>query len=325
MTTSTSTPAPAQPAAARAEAAAWVARLQGPERDAATERAFRRWMEADPAHAAAFDRATSVWEGIGGAAAGLPVGPGALARRGAHVRVAASLAAVAVVAGAGAWGLLRDPTYTTKVGEQRVVRLSDGSRVALNTDTRLVVHYTKGERDLRLERGEAQFDVAKNPLRPFIVTAEGQQVRAVGTSFVVRDDGHGVSVTLLEGKVTVTPVTRRAAAATPVYLTPGERLRVANAAVAPKLDRPPLEAVTAWRSGEILLDDTPLSEAVAEMNRYSPTPLEIESTDVAALRVSGIFKSGESESFARTVAAQYGLAVVEQPGRIVLAQPQGAS
>ena len=108
-------------------------------------------------------------------------------------------------------------------------------------------------------------------------------------------------------------------------LIPGERLQVANAAAPPKVDRPPLEAVTAWRSGEILLDDTPLSQAIAELNRYSPTPLEIESPEVASLRVSGIFKSGESESFARTVAAQYGLAVVEQPGRILLAQPQGAS
>ena len=320
MTASTSTPAPAQPAAVRAEAAAWVARLQGPERDAAAERAFRRWMEADPAHAAAFDRATAVWEGIGGAAIGLRAGPGA--RQATRMRIAASLAAVAVVAGAGAWGLLRDPVYTTKIGEQRVVRLADGSRVALNTNTRLVVHYTKGERDLRLVRGEAQFDVAKNARRPFIVTAEGQQVRAVGTSFVVRDEDHGVSVTLLEGKVTVTPVAQKAK---PVFLTPGQRLRVADAKASPRVDRPPLEAVTAWRSGEILLDDTPLSEAIAEMNRYSPTPLEIESPDVAGLRISGIFKSGESESFARTVAAQYGLAVVEQPGRILLAQPQGAS
>jgi len=324
VTTSTSTSPPAQPAAVRAEAAAWVARLQGPERDAATEHAFRRWMEADPAHAAAFDRATAVWEGIGGASIGLRAGPGGRAREAVRMRIAASLAAIAVVAGAGIWGLLRDPVYTTKVGEQRVVRLADGSRVALNTNTRLVVHYTKGERHLRLDRGEAQFDVAKNPRRPFIVTAEGQQVRAVGTSFVVRDEGRGVSVTLLEGKVTVTPVAHKAAVR-PVYLTPGERLQVANAAASPKVDRPPLEAVTAWRSGEILLNDTPLSQAIAELNRYSPRPLEIESPEVAALRVSGIFKSGESESFARTVAAQYGLAVVEQDGRILLAQPQGAS
>jgi transmembrane sensor len=308
-----------RPAAVRAEAAAWVARLQSPGRDRATEQAFRLWMEADPAHAAAFDRATQVWEGIGGAAVGMRAGPGARARQAVRMRVAASLAAVAVVAGAGTWGLLRDPVYATKVGEQRIVRLTDGSRLTLNTDTKVVVHYTEGRRDLRLARGEAQFDVAKNPNRPFVVTAEGQQVRALGTSFVIRDDGKAVSVTLLEGKVTVTPARGETPAAKVVHLTPGQRVRVGEASPA-RVDRPRLEAVTAWRSGEILLDDTPLSQAVAEMNRYSPTPLEIESTDVASLRVTGIFKSGESQAFARTVAAQYGLAVVEQPNRILLAE-----
>ncbi|MGE5501698.1 MAG: FecR family protein, partial [Ignavibacteriales bacterium] len=198
---------PAQPPSVRAEAAAWVARLQGPSRDKAAEQAFRRWIEADPAHAAAFDRATQVWEGIGGAAVGMKVGAGVRDRM--RMRVAASVVAGLLLAGGG-WAVLRDPVYATHVGEQRTVRLEDGSVLALNTDTKVVVHYTKARRDLRLVRGEAQFDVAKNRARPFIVTAEGEQVRAVGTSFVVRDEGHAVSVTLLEGKVTVTPTAAKA-------------------------------------------------------------------------------------------------------------------
>ncbi|HEX6866718.1 MAG TPA: FecR family protein [Caulobacteraceae bacterium] len=307
----------------RAEAAAWVARLQGPNRDAEAERAFRRWMEADPAHAAAFDRATAVWEGIGGAAAGMDVGPGEVARQKTRRRAMATMMAATLVAVGGGWLALRDPVYVTKVGEQRSVRLEDGSLLALNTDTKVVVHYTKGERDLRLLRGEAQFDVAKNPDRPFIVTAEGQQVRALGTSFVVRDEGKTISVTLLEGKVTVSPAadapTANVASAKPVLLAPGDRVKVGGT-TAPQIDRPRLQAVTAWRAGEVLLDDTPLPEAIAEMNRYSETPLRLEGEDLASLRVSGIFRSGETQAFARTVAAQFGLAVVEQPDRILLAQ-----
>lgn len=305
----------APPPSVRAEAAAWVARLQGPERDKATEHAFRRWIEADPAHAAAFDRATQVWEGIGGAAAGMKASRQGMRAR-VRMQIAASVAAGLVLAGGG-WAVLRDPVYSTRVGEQRTVRLEDGSLLALNTDTKVVVHYTKDRRDLRLVHGEAQFDVAKNHARPFIVTAEGEQVRAVGTSFVVRDEGHAVSVTLLEGKVTVTPAKKTAAKA--VYLTPGDRLKV-GARTPPRVDRPELETVTAWRSGQILLDDTPLADAIAEMNRYSDKPLAIDG-DAAQLRVTGIFRAGESEAFARTVAAQYGLAVVEQPGRTLLAQP----
>jgi transmembrane sensor len=303
-----------EPAAVRAEAAAWVARLRGPERDAATEAAFRRWLESDPAHAAAFDRATDIWQAIGGAAAMTPRKP-AVSRR---TPVLAGLAAAVVLGGLGGAYALRDPSYATHVGEQRSVRLADGSRIALNTDTKVVVRYSEGRRDIRLVRGEAQFDVAKNPNRPFVVTAEGQQVRALGTSFIVRDDGKAVAVTLLEGKVSVTPV--KASPATKVVtLVPGQRLRTSLAAAA-IVDRPKLEAVTAWRSGEILLDDTTLAQAVSELNRYSERPLALENEAIGALRISGIFRSGESEAFARTISAQYQLAVIEQDGRILIAE-----
>lgn len=304
----------AQPPSVRAEAAAWVARLRGPERDAATEAAFRRWLESDPAHAAAFDRATEIWQAIGGAAALNP----RKARSPERARVLAGLAAVVVLGGLGGAYALRDPAYATHIGEQRSVRLTDGSRIVLNTDTKVVVRYTDGRRDIRLVRGEAQFDVAKNPDRPFVVTAEGQQVRALGTSFIVRDDGEAIAVTLLEGKVAVTPA-KTTPAAKVVTLEPGQRLRTAPKA-APVVDRPKLEAVTAWRSGEILLDNTTLADAVAEMNRYSPKPLALESEELGELRISGIFRSGESEAFARTISAQYQLAVIEQSDRILLAE-----
>lgn len=312
MTTSSPPPPVIEPAAVRAEAAAWVARLQSPERDAETERAFRRWFESDPAHATAFNKATDIWQAIGGAAAP------ADARRPLPLRALAAAMVVAVVASGAAFGLLRDPAYATKVGEQRTVRLSDGSRIVLNTGTRVVVDYSQGERRVRLVRGEALFDVARNPARPFIVRAEGQEVRALGTSFVVRDDGRTVAVTLLEGKVAVTRA-KASAQAPPVVLSPGERASIDGAAPA-RVDRPRLEAVTAWRSGQILFDGTPLSQAVAEMNRYSPTPLELETGRIGALRVSGIFKAGELDAFARTVSAQYDLALIQQPDRMLLAE-----
>lgn len=311
-------PPTTEPASVRAEAAAWVARLQSPERDAETERAFRRWFDSDAAHASAFNKATEIWQAIGGAAQGLDQRP-AFARR--RLQTVAAVLAVVVLAGGGAaWGLLRDAVYATKVGEQRTVRLSDGSRVVLNTDTKIAVDYDRGERRVRLVRGEALFDVAKNPDRPFIVAAEGQEVRALGTSFVVRDEGNAIAVTLIEGKVAVTPrKSALKAEAARVVLAPGERVRVSDETAA-KVDRPRMETVTAWRSGQILLDNTPLSQAVAEMNRYSPTPLELETERIAGLRVSGIFKSSEIDAFARTVSAQYDLALIQQPDRMLLAE-----
>jgi transmembrane sensor len=100
--------------------------------------------------------------------------------------------------------LNRDNTaFTTGVGEQRMITLQDGSRIYLNSDTRLTVRLDKNRRLVRLAGGEALFDVAKNPSRPFIVDAGEMQVRAVGTEFVVRRDPHELAVTLVEGTVRI--------------------------------------------------------------------------------------------------------------------------
>ena len=113
---------------------------------------------------------------------------------------AAALVAL-VVGGVLYW---RSLGITTELGEQRNLTLSDGTRVALNTATKIRVRYDNAARRVELERGEALFEVAKVPARPFVVIAGGRRVTAVGTSFVVRRDNEEVAVTLLEGKVTVT-------------------------------------------------------------------------------------------------------------------------
>jgi transmembrane sensor len=100
-------------------------------------------------------------------------------------------------------------------------------------------------------------------------------------------------------------------------MTAGERLRVAKGASA-SVDAPRVDAVTAWRRGEVMLDDTPLSDAIAEMNRYSKTPLIIDGSSTATLRVSGIYHTGDSEGFAQTVAQLYGLQVTQDGGQIHL-------
>ncbi|HEY8510123.1 MAG TPA: hypothetical protein VIL32_17325, partial [Steroidobacteraceae bacterium] len=116
------------------------------------------------------------------------------------------------------------------------------------------------------------------------------------------------------GKVKVTP---REEEVEPIVLSPGQRLTLAESR-APKIDRPPLEQVTAWKRGQVSLDNTPLADAVAEMNRYSRQRIVIEDPAAAALRVSGIFIAGDSANFARAVARAYHLKVTEDPEVIVL-------
>lgn len=237
---------------------------------------------------------------------------------------------ILLVFGVGAWGLNHfwlNPSYATRIGEQRLVRLEDGSRITLNSNTLIRVDCCDIERRVRLERGEAYFEVARDAARPFIVVAGDHQVTALGTAFVVRHDGTRTAVTLVEGKVAVsarspeetTTATKSHDSPRESVLLPGQRLTFSGGA-APRLDEPRLEAVTAWRRGEVMLDRTTLADAVAEMNRYDERMLVIDDPGVAALRISGIYHAGDSEEFAETVARLYGLYVVRQRGRIHLAQ-----
>ncbi len=161
-------------------------------------------------------------------------------------------------------------TFDTRVGERRVIVLEDESRVTLNTDTRIAVAFDKKDRVIRLERGEALFNVAHDAGRPFFVRADGGEVRAIGTRFMVRRDGARLAVTLLEGKVAV-----RKDALAPILLEPGDRVVLGADAVALR-DRPQIDTVTAWQRGELILRDTPVAEAVREMNRYSQSHIELE-------------------------------------------------
>jgi transmembrane sensor len=330
------------PAALRAQAAAWVARLHGPNRTEDVEAGLRRWLAESPEHAAAFELLTDTWQKsarlrrrpIERIASWEKVG-----FRVSFSRAAVATMAVAVLAVLGTIFYLHSDAVVTDVGEQRTLTLEDGTRVYLNTNSRAVVHYDKKFRQVNLEKGEALFEVAKRPEWPFVVTAGDRQVTALGTAFIVRRDEKDLAVTLVEGKVTVSPIkfvstgvpkrqgegastvpqrTPDPDAASVFTLSPGQRLTLASSAP-PKVDRPPLERVTAWQRGQVAFDSTPLADAVAEMNRYSTVRLLVEDPSTAAIRVSGIFRAGDSADFARAVAKTYRLQVRNEADEVILA------
>jgi transmembrane sensor len=303
-------------AAVRAEAAAWLARLHGPGRNAEFEAGLQRWLREQPANARAFERMTDSWE------LATSVAAGHLPRRTVRERPATSLR-WALVAGVAAIGILvavavhlmaRAPSYATLVGEQRTVRLDDGSRISLNSLSRIVVDYSRRERLIRLEEGEAYFEVASNPRRPFVVLAGSREVTAVGTTFTVRQEPDRFEVTLLEGKVIVSSEEH---ASPTVTLQPGQRLTW-HAQSEPRIDTPAPASVAAWRRGEIMLDRTTLAEAAREMNRYDQTRLVIDDAAVAGLLIGGIFRTGDNLSFARAMAEMHHLRLVRVGSEIRL-------
>lgn len=297
-----------------AEASAWLARIQGPRGDEARG-ALRDWLKVDPAHQEAFERATEMWDLLPGAvAASEEEAPRrSVSRRFVPLAIAASLA---LVAGVGAMTALVDRplTFDTRVGEQRTAALDDGSRVSLNTDTHVTVNFARDEREVALDRGEAVFDVAHDAARPFVVVAGDERIKALGTSFIVRRDGDRVRVTLLTGKVEVTRKSGLLA-----VLSPGERLSATPDAV-PILDRPLLDSLTAWRHGELRFRDTPLSEAVAEVNRYGRARVIVNDARLASLPVSGVFATANPAEFAAAVAQLHGLRV-QPEGEALLLTP----
>ncbi len=340
-----------------AEAAVWIARLHGPDRSPLMERECLAWQGLSAAHRLAFERCTDVWEDVprvrladayaSAAPCGEATGSAAQAR---SVRVRWPLAVLATVvvsaavavfmAGTGLpSNLWRDTeVYATQVGGQQLVVLDDGTRVSLNTATRVRVELKPDLRQVTVESGEALFEVERDPSRPFVVRVAGSEVLALGTVFSVRLSGSGelrtnaLAVTLIEGQVSVRPaVEGRAggiAPVKPVLMQAGERIRLigsgngSEAPAAQQLDRPRIEPLLAWKRSEAVFDDVSLAEAVAEMNRYHRTPIVLlGDASLFQLRVSGLYRTGDSAGFARAVAALHGLVVQEQGGRLELSSP----
>lgn len=315
---------------AETEAAAWLARLSQPAVTTDALREFRAW-KAEPANAKAYAHVEETWARAAGLAydpdirqlteATLAAHPPRGQGRHRWPGPALGLAAVAVIAGLGGWMVLQNTgRYATSVGEQRLVVLEDGSRMRLNTDSAVRVRFSRGERRIELARGEAFFEVAHNPARPFIVAADGAQVRALGTKFDVRRDPQAVQVTLIEGRVRVDHDHHPAAT-----LTPDQALTVTPDGVsAPRAAD--ARATTSWTSGRLTFQGLPLAAAVAEVNRYTSHKVVLDGPPALAQRpVSGIFDIGDPDAFAAAAASLLDLSARPQADGSIRLAPRSAA
>ncbi len=221
---------------------------------------------------------------------------------------AGGIAATIVGLGVGLSLLLAPPAYRTGVGEQRLIQLADGSQVTLNTDSRITVRVDHEHRRVELTRGEAYFDVAKLNGTPFVVASGASEVRVTGTHFNVRHGDDWTRVDVLEGRVlagahAASDPSGAAVllAAQSVTLDGSGLVRWRGAADAQRIDN--------WRRGRVYFSETPLRDAVADMNRYSRTRLVITTPGIADMPVSGVFRAGASDSFARALSLAYPLSV----------------
>jgi transmembrane sensor len=293
----------------REAAASWAVRLSDPACTAADRAAFEAWRGASPAHEAAFEREASVWDRFDRLRALRPADPqpdpDLLAPAPASMPVyrwAAGVAGAAVLASIGFWSVNAAPAYATAVGERRLVVLEDGARVELNTDSRIVVRYSRGKREVRLVKGEALFEAPRDADRPFVVTARDRRVESQGSAFNVRLQPKAVQVIVARGAVEITDTTpfgeadeaHLKAGVIGVY---GDGGGVSQPIASARIDQ-----ALAWRHGQIALNGQTLEGAVAEFNRYSNgRQLVVADPAIAGYRLGGYFRVDDMDGFVRAL------------------------
>lgn len=352
----------------------WLARRHSGKWTEREQYALDRWIDESVHHRVAYLRLEHVWRQAGrlqalgaGVHSDRPPPPGqwnltpffgeALAQpgdgapkktaprsrpRSRTYAVAASLLGLALV-GAAIFGLRpAGRLYETDVGAIASVPMVDGSKVTLNSGSQLRVAVTGTERHVELEHGEAFFEVAHDPNRPFVVQAGKKRVIAVGTKFSVRREEDDVRVVVTEGKVRlegdamVEPLRAAASAANPattnearssetttttgaLYLAAGAIARVTPTGVLVQ-NKAPSEAdeQLGWRTGVLVFRNESLANAIAEFNRYNTRKIVIEDPSIEALRIEGNFRATNVDAFARILERGYSLHVTAEGERIVV-------
>ncbi|WP_454797938.1 FecR family protein [Novosphingobium lindaniclasticum] len=319
------------------EAASWYLSLTDGSMSEADQAQFDDWL-AVPDNADAFAdmaRMSRALDGLGEEPDIISLRTAALCdyedrtdsgRRRGEVRkslFAVALAASLLLAFLGVLSVWGDHSqrYATSIGERRTVLLDDGSQLALDGDSTVDVDLGHYRRSLVLVRGRARFNVAKDPLRPFTVTAGNRIVVATGTSFSVELLGRDVHVQLFEGHVAVVNRTagrgmapseqfRPRRLASEPQLTPGnEMVALAQGVEAPRVAPFQIGAGQAWQDGELVFENTTLASAVERVNRYSRQPIALADAQTGAIVVNGVFRAGDARAFLDGVTALYPIEV----------------
>lgn len=243
-----------------------------------------------------------------------------LSRLALRVAGVAGVVVAAIVAIQEPWQTpTRVMTYSTATGEMKTIALADGSSIDLNTNTSLSIDLSGEKRAVRLDKGEAYFQVHHDATRPFTVIAGNHRVTDLGTKFLVRDDKRGVQVSLIEGKAQLQ--SGNGPNARSVVLAPGDVAFASGDALAVnrKASRV-LSEKLGWRQGMIVFDNATLGDAAAEFNRYNRVRLVITDPAVARIPIAGKFPTNGVDRFADVVEHVFGLHIQTKDGTKVISR-----
>lgn len=314
-------------------AATWLVRQSdGLTADERTQ--LDAWLDASPKHRTAFWRLEYSWEQAErlvalrapdtldatiaeaqAAPAPRPL-PRALPRW--AIGLAATLAVALLAASVIMWP--RPALYSTDTGQRQLVSLTDGSRVELNTATRMRASISSEDREAWLDKGEAYFEVAHDPSRPFIVHMGDKTVTVLGTRFSVRRDGDDVRVVVAEGRVRLSGP-KNAFEAEPMILTRGDVALGHGESVLHSRTTPQrVQDQLAWRRGLVVFDQITLSDAAAEFNRYNQAQISVVDPQTANIRIGGSFEATNVDAFVRLLQNAYGLEIMRDGETIEISE-----
>ncbi|HVP85922.1 MAG TPA: FecR domain-containing protein [Rhizomicrobium sp.] len=302
------------------QAAAWVERQDRADWNDADRAELETWLGQSTAHLIAYHRMRDSWQRSEKLVAlrtqhPRPQSPPSRSTGFAIKAVAAAI--VLAVAGGGSLFFLQRPAdrvYATAVGEHQTLRLSDGSRIELNTNTMLRV--ARNGRAVVLERGEAFFQIAHDASRPFVVSVGNHRVVDLGTKFDVRKEQDRLEVALIEGKARVDTAGVR-----PTTLHPGDvMIATANAVSLKKRTQRKLADDLGWRRDVIVFNHTALIAAAAEFNRYNGKKIVIADPAVAQMKLGGTFPVNGTAQWLDTVRDLFNLHVEERGDEIIVSR-----
>lgn len=332
------------------EAAVWVARIDAREelssKDLAT---LKAWIATSSQHREAFERMATLWLGADVLDELNYCGDTDKIRSRSNWSRARSWwsmgAAAAVMLIASGFVMLEyfaEPVarqsgeFATLVGEQETVSLADGSTINLNTNSQISVALGENTRTVTLLKGEAHFEVAHDPDRPFLVVTHGGIVRAVGTAFTVFLHREKVEVTVTEGVVAIlqrptatdkTPDSDIAVEELAIGdLAPLAALTVGQSAIfadevesVTRISEEALDRKLLWRGGFIAFAGEPLSAVVADVSRYTEMTIEIDSPELESVPIGGYFRVGEVEDMFDSLETSFGVTVQRvSPTHVIL-------
>jgi transmembrane sensor len=281
----------------------WVARFRSDSVTDEDRQSFALWLAEDPSHKQAMDSMLDMWDDLASVRLLYPDNathtPTTAANHSNWWRASVATAAGLVLA-LVMWPQVSPDTeagthYQTALGEQQTIELVDGSTITLNTNSHAVVSYNSEHRSIELLEGEAFFEVAKDPSRPFDVDAGSARVTAIGTAFNIYRHQQVSSITVTEGVVRVTELGNTGNRAPATETMHENQQLTASAKGLKAVTASDVRVNTAWLSGQLVAQDMTLTDLVREIARYHDAHILIADNNIAALTISGVFKLEELE------------------------------